>query len=71
MNWKPGRSWLVALALCPALVVATTAVSEASSLSPHGEIRFECSECHTTAGWAPLLEPLPFRHEETGFSLLG
>lgn len=42
----------------------------AASGNPHGELSVPCSDCHTTEGWYPLADPLPFDHAETGFPLV-
>ena len=39
--------------------------------SPHGELAIACEECHTTANWVPVRRDIPFRHESTGYPLLG
>jgi len=38
--------------------------------SPHGELSTPCADCHTTASWQPLAEPLPFDHATTGLALI-
>jgi nitrate/TMAO reductase-like tetraheme cytochrome c subunit len=39
--------------------------------SPHGNIKMECSECHTTQAWKILADSLDFNHQNTGFPLSG
>jgi hypothetical protein len=39
--------------------------------SPHGPGGQPCSDCHTTAGWTPVLFPLKFDHDTTAFPLRG
>jgi len=42
--------------------------------SPHGPLpeSLDCSACHTSGGWTPLLRPLAFDHDRaTGFTLTG
>ena len=58
------------LALLALLAVAPLAGQERST-NPHGALKSECTECHTTEGWSPLRSPLPYRHAETGFDLAG
>ncbi len=44
---------------------------EESFAHPHGALKRECLECHSTDSWSPLRSPLPYRHTETGFDLVG
>jgi hypothetical protein len=40
--------------------------------SPHGNLgALQCTDCHTTQGWADLASPMRFDHSETGFKLFG
>ncbi len=39
--------------------------------TPHGELRIDCGDCHTSERWTPLARPTKFRHESTGFALQG
>ena len=39
--------------------------------NPHGDIRWDCLTCHTTASWQELKDPSDFRHDDTGFPLVG
>ena len=39
--------------------------------NPHGPLKIECSECHTTEGWRVLVDSLKFNHQNTGFPLSG
>jgi len=71
------RSWSVlggvALALAFGLMAssATGAAAQSGSTArnPHGDLSIACSDCHSTAGWTPLLEPMLFEHVSTGFDL--
>lgn len=38
--------------------------------SPHGNIRFQCSECHATDSWK-MRKDASFQHQATGFALTG
>ncbi len=49
-------------------------VGQIASLSPHGdfELEIDCSSCHRTEGWTPVLEELEFDHNrQTSFTLTG
>lgn len=39
--------------------------------NPHGDLRWDCQECHTAESWSQLRDSLVFSHDETGFSLRG
>ncbi|MCB9068851.1 MAG: hypothetical protein H6629_13705 [Calditrichae bacterium] len=39
--------------------------------NPHGKIKWECVDCHTTESWTEMKDPMVFRHEATGFALVG
>ncbi len=39
--------------------------------SPHGPLKQECTDCHTTDSWKDLAVPMKFNHTTTGFSLQG
>jgi len=39
--------------------------------SPHGELSWECFDCHNTDSWNIIKKPIAFRHEATGFALIG
>ena len=39
--------------------------------SPHGELKWDCQVCHTSVSWKKLKDPSDFKHEKTGFPLLG
>ncbi|CUS99005.1 Cytochrome c7 [Candidatus Chrysopegis kryptomonas] len=51
----------------PLLLLITSFVF---SQSPHGEIKIDCSNCHTTSEWIPIKEKIDFDHSTTGFPLL-
>ncbi len=38
---------------------------------PHGNLKIECSQCHTTEGWHVNQSEVKFSHESTGFPLTG
>lgn len=61
---------LLTLLAAAGLSLAAPSPAAAQSVdSPHGDLSMSCSECHSTEGWTPLLSPLPFQHEITGFHL--
>ncbi|RMI00123.1 MAG: hypothetical protein D6681_11435 [Calditrichaeota bacterium] len=39
--------------------------------NPHGPIRWDCMSCHTTSSWWEMNPRMEFRHQETGYPLLG
>ena len=39
--------------------------------SPHGKMSWNCLDCHNTESWDNFKPPLKFKHEETGFALVG
>jgi hypothetical protein len=49
-----------------ALVCLVLPASAAAQDNPHGDLSIECSDCHSTAAWKPLREPLEFDHAEVG-----
>ncbi len=52
------------------LLIAGVALTQ-NSRNPHGQIKWDCQDCHTTASWTDLREEMVFSHEETGFRLDG
>ena len=67
IGWRMPRAWWVSLIVC--LFLAGTASVFAEEEYPHGDMDRDCSECHTTGGWRPLLDPVDFDHASTGFPL--
>lgn len=39
--------------------------------NPHGNLAWECADCHTTKSWKHLADAMKFEHKETGFRLEG
>lgn len=39
--------------------------------SPHGVLRWKCTDCHSTNGWNELIAPMKFDHSSTSFILYG
>ncbi len=55
----------VLLVFAPVLLLRGQVASE----QPHGDLKLDCSECHVSERWTPVLKPPRFRHETTGFRL--
>ncbi|MCB0305038.1 MAG: hypothetical protein KDI38_14815 [Calditrichaeota bacterium] len=53
------------------LLIGTSLWAQSGRQNPHGDIKWDCQDCHSTEAWHQMRSPLPFRHEETGFSLIG
>jgi len=54
-----------------ATVTWSTALAQETRQSPHGKMSWDCLDCHNTESWENLKPPLKFKHEETGFALVG
>src|SRR5512143_942939 len=39
--------------------------------SPHGDISIDCGDCHREDQWVPVTKPPVFKHDKTGFPLIG
>src|SRR5581483_2982258 len=71
-GWRArGLLAVLLLAVATALVVARGLAAPAGTPSPHGDLKQDCSDCHTTADWRTVRAPMRFRHETTGFRLEG
>ena len=44
---------------------------DATTHSPHGDLKVPCQNCHTTTGWTPIRSSPEFDHRKTGFPLRG
>jgi hypothetical protein len=56
------------------LTLAAGAAAQARPDNPHGPLPsgLDCSSCHSSNGWKPVLSPMAFDHTKaTGFSLTG
>jgi hypothetical protein len=53
------------------LFVATVILGQSSVKNPHGDLQWDCLDCHTTESWSKLRDPLLFDHGATGFTLTG
>ena len=45
--------------------------SIASDDNPHGDIKLDCEKCHNAADWKFRRSDIEFKHEETGYPLIG
>lgn len=58
-----------------AAVVATFATTglllSQGSQNPHGKLKWDCQDCHTSESWSELRVPMNFDHNQTGFHLAG
>ena len=45
--------------------------SQNNSNNPHGKIKWDCINCHTTDSWKTLKKQMDFDHDDTRFSLEG
>ena len=52
-------------------VLTFFAAIQESQGNPHGDIRFDCAECHTVENWQINPDSLKFDHSQTGFPLTG
>ena len=61
--------WLVVPA-APARAQTPVPVGEATTVSPHGELKLDCKECHRENGWTPVRIRPTFNHAKFGFPLV-
>ncbi len=59
------------LLLLAAVAGAPRVGAQARTRSPHGGLRSECTECHSSDRWVPVSRQPSFRHDKTGFPLEG
>lgn len=57
--------------LMAVVVVGLTAQQGRIPQNPHGKLRWDCQDCHTTESWSEVRSPMRFDHDETGFHLTG
>ncbi|NUM68571.1 hypothetical protein HUU39_25420, partial [candidate division KSB1 bacterium] len=68
LSWRLASRWL----LLAGLGLALDAGAQVATVNqPHGKINLACSDCHTAKSWSPLRLDLKFKHETTGFALVG
>ena len=56
------RVWIVCL-----LIVVPIMAQD----SPHGTLRWKCTDCHSTNGWKEMVVPMKFDHSRTSYMLRG
>ena len=62
----------VYLFILPILVlVGGIILSQSGSQNPHGQLKWDCQDCHTADSWSKIADTPKFDHRETGFSLVG
>lgn len=59
------------LVLILGIVIAWNAGSLSTGENPHGDIEFDCELCHSTADWSFRGKDIEFRHDQTGYPLIG
>jgi len=55
----------------PVALIAWSLLNASADDNPHGDISFDCELCHSAEGWAFKAKAIDFRHEDTGFPLIG
>lgn len=51
------------------VAISTVMVLVDAAENPHGDISWDCTDCHTTESWHILRDSLAFTHDHTGFRL--
>ena len=51
--------------------ISSFAHGQTPGKNPHGDIKIECGLCHTFEAWDKLKNQSEFKHESTGFALIG
>src|SRR5512143_3350504 len=78
MPWRrrtaEDRGWGMRYWSIPILIVLLAGAMYVSgqepTSNPHGKLKWECGDCHTTESWSKIA-PTKFDHSQTGFSLQG
>ena len=52
-------------------VIGIRVVGQETVQNPHGKLKWECSDCHTTESWSAVKPKANFKHDDTGFPLQG
>lgn len=60
-----------AIALVCVMLACVLPAELSAQGSPHGPLKQQCTDCHTTASWKDLAVPMKFNHTVTGFPLQG
>ncbi len=68
---KTNRYLALFIILCGITFLSQRIIKSEIGKNPHGEIKWNCQDCHTVESWEILKKPLEFYHGQTGFSLLG
>jgi hypothetical protein len=68
LTWLGAAGLLAALVSLFPLQRARAAQEEGP---PHGDLVLDCGDCHREDAWVPVTKPPVFRHEKTGFPLVG
>jgi nitrate/TMAO reductase-like tetraheme cytochrome c subunit len=80
LSWKPeqqkeGKQFMkIFIVTFCALILLSFLISlwgQPRNEMPHGDMRIDCEECHTPSNWSVDPRKMTFRHEKTGFPLLG
>jgi hypothetical protein len=59
---------LILTAIC---AIGIRAAGQEAVQNPHGSMKWECSDCHTTESWSAIKPDSNFKHDDTGFPLQG
>ena len=62
---------LMLIGISIALILSISVISGEAPSNPHGNLKWECGDCHTTESWKAIKPSSNFKHEDTGFSLQG
>jgi hypothetical protein len=54
-----------------ALMIGSVILSQSAPGNPHGQLPWDCQDCHTTESWSRMRDSLVFDHNATGFHLSG
>ncbi len=53
------------------LLIGSALLSQSTVKNPHGNLKWDCQDCHTTESWSKMRDSLQFKHDATGFVLVG
>lgn len=53
------------------LLIGSAILSQSTTKNPHGDLKWDCQDCHTTDSWSRMRDTLGFDHGATGFQLVG
>lgn len=62
---------LIIISILFIVIVYSLFAEQGDSATPHGGIKIECSECHSTKDWTVVTDSVKFNHQKTGFPLSG